>query len=115
VGESDTNLRQSTLDTLAFLASSEQQRAFAAKVYYEDYVGEFTCWWFDSFLPDNALSRRRYSPKEFDALLAFSAVFERRIRALGQRSRSIDELLAEPAWQLVIRDAAATRESLDRA
>ena len=100
------------MDTLAFLASPEEQRSFAAKVHYDDYVGEFACWWFDSFLPDNPLSRGRYSAAEFEALVAFSASLDKHLAALPTRPRSIDELLAEPIWALVVREASRTLNSV---
>ena len=49
---------------------------------------------------------RRLSAEEFEALLAFSERFEKHLAALPTRSRSIDELLAEPTWASVMRDAS---------
>jgi hypothetical protein len=52
MNETETNIRQSLLSTLSFLSSEAQQREFAAKVPYKSYAGEFACWWFDTFYPD---------------------------------------------------------------
>jgi hypothetical protein len=109
--ESDQSIRSALLSTLAFLASAEEQRGFAQKVEYEDYEGEFACWWFDEFYPDEPRALAMFTSGQLAALREFSAVFEACHTSLAHESFSIDQLLANSEWRAVI---ARARETLDR-
>src|SRR5258706_4357811 len=105
MSETDTNLRMSTFDTLAFLASPERQREFASRTYYADYVAEFSSWWFDSFMPDSAFTAERFSPGQLSVLRGFSSQFTDLLGHLGNEPRTIDVLLGHPSWDQVIAKA----------
>ena len=100
--ETDKNLRKATLDTLSFLASPEQQREFAAKVHYDNYPGEFACWWFDSFIPESPYTEKRYTNNELTVLHQFSQRLDELLKRLDDKPRTIDSLIGNPDWAEVI-------------
>lgn len=102
------DIRASLLTTLAFLASERQQREFAAKVPYASYQGEFACWWFDTFFPDEPEALEMFDLKQLDALRHFSAAFDSCLQAVGNGELSIESLLALDEWQTLISRAQQT-------
>jgi hypothetical protein len=105
--------RDSILGLLELIASSEEQRTFAAKVPYDDYASEFYCLWFDDFFhPDSDLAQRAFRPNELDILRSFSVIWEREDTVLGQNDRSIEELLANANWCSVIEAATQAKARL---
>ena len=110
--ETDANLRASTLDTLQFLASPTEQRRFAAKVFYENYAGEFACWFFDSFLPENPFTHARYTAQELSTLNDFSQRFDQLLQSLADRPLTINALLNDPQWREVVSAAQAACKPL---
>ena len=100
--ETESNIRESLLDTLPFLASEEKQREFAARVPYASYQGEFACWWFDTFFPEEPSALRMFSARQLATLRSFSEVFERNYAAIGNAEQSISELLRKPEWQAIV-------------
>ena len=98
--------RDSILGLLELIASSEDQRAFAGKIPYDDYASEFYCLWFDDvFHPDSDLAQRAFLPNELDTLRSFSVIWEREDTVLGQTDKSIEELLANANWCSVVEAA----------
>ena len=94
--ETESNIRESLLSTLSFLASKEEQIAFAAKVYYASYQVEFACWWFDTFYPEEPNSLVMFSEKQLAILKAFTLAFGTNIEALGSAEMSIEDLQCNP-------------------
>ena len=103
--EAETNIRQSLLDTLLFLASEEAQREFSKKRHYAAYQGEFACWWFDTFFPDEPDALRMFSGSELAILQEFSASFDQTLTAIGMSPLSIEELLAKVEWKTMVAEA----------
>lgn len=108
MAETLEDIRTSLLTTLAFLASEKQQREFAAKVPYASYHGEFACWWFDTFFPNEPEALEMFKLKQLDALRHFSAAFDRCLQAVGNDALSIESLLALAEWQTLISRAQQT-------
>ena len=69
----EDDIKESILRTLSFLASKDQQRKFAEKVYYDVYQDEFACWWFDTFFPEEHI----FSKDKKAILSDFSKKFDR--------------------------------------
>ena len=113
--ESDRNIRDSLLSTLKFLSSTDEQRSFAEEVRYEDYEGEFACWWFDTFYPDEPRSSVMFDVEQLAALREFTATFEASHLALGRQSFSINQLLARGEWQTLMTKARDTLHAVSRA
>jgi hypothetical protein len=109
--------RESCVNNLRFMASHDEQRDFAARVHYDDYEGEFSCWWFDDLVFDSLphgtdLIRRSFSSIELIALAKFTAIFEGLDHSLGNVDRTIDELLDNPDWLKVVEAAAEVLDSV---
>jgi hypothetical protein len=97
--ETQQNIRDSLLTTLAFLASESQQKEFAAKVHYDSYEDEFACWWFDTFFPDEPDALEMFTSKQLAALEAFSSAFDECLREVGCEARTIEQLQARIEWR----------------
>ena len=110
--ETEANIRRSILDTLRFLSSEAEQRTFASKVFYRSYQGEFACWWFDTFYPEDPSAHAMFSSHEFAVLKAFSLAFDQQLSAIGLGDIDIEQLLARPEWKLVIASAHDARAKL---
>jgi hypothetical protein len=100
--ETEQSIRESLLNTLAFLASESQQSDFAAKVDYKVYQDEFACWWFDTFYPDDPGAKAMFSESELEALRFFSNIFDKATRALQNRPLSIQDLQSTDEWRQVV-------------
>jgi hypothetical protein len=103
--KTEATIRESLLNTLSFLSSTSQQREFASKVPYDSYAGEFACWWFDTFYPDEPTAAVMFDPTELLALRAFSENFDRNLTALSDEGFSIDELQATAEWKAIVESA----------
>jgi|TARA_Y100001937_G_scaffold32313_1_gene46191 phage pi2 protein 07 len=106
-----SEFRNSCLDILSFLSSPPRQREFASKVEYIDYKSEFVCWWFDDLVMDSlpqgsGLISESFTADEKLILWEFTKLFERNIDSENQ---SIDELLKDPKWKVVM---VAAQEAL---
>ncbi len=110
--ESETSIRESLLSTLSFLASETKQQEFASKVFYQDYLGEFACWWFDTFYPDEPSTATMFEPNHVTALLSFSNEFERSIDALDSDGLTMPQLQSTVEWQNVVQAAKDAIASL---
>lgn len=106
--EAQENIRESLLTTLAFFASEKQQREFAAKVSYTSYQGEFACWWFDTFFPDNQGALEMFTPTQLSALRLFSRALDNCLRDIGNGTLAIEQLHALAEWQTLIAKAQET-------
>jgi len=108
------SLREGAINVLDFLASASRQRFFAAKVFYADYASEFFEWWFDDLgvPPRDELLQGAFNSTECAALERFSKTFEEADKELGEIDRSIDDLLALPAWRSVMKAAAEAHRAL---
>lgn len=102
------DFRESKIGILGFLASQSAQRDFAAKVSYDDYSSEFCCWWFDDFHPESSLFQTAFSSAEIKVLSEFTEKVDRIGLRLGQKNRSIGELLSCAEWQAVVTSAQKT-------
>ena len=107
VTETEVNIRESLLSTLSFLASPTQQAAFAAKVPYASYEGEFACWWFDTFFPEAPNARAMFTAEQLAELVAFSELFNHSLKVLLAETRSFEALQTHSEWKAVV--AAAQR------
>ena len=105
MNKTELNIRQSLLSTLTFLASEYQQLDFAAQVQYASYQGEFSCWWFDTFFPEEPEATRMFSSRQLSILTGFSEHFNRSLAELPSAPFSIQQLLATPQWKSVIAKA----------
>ncbi|WP_426663217.1 hypothetical protein [Rhodanobacter aciditrophus] len=110
--EAETNIRESLLSTLLFLASETQQREFAAKVFYASYSDEFASWWFDTFCPDEPSALHMFSEVQLATLRSFSATFDRNLAELRDGERTIEQLLQEPRWQSIVTSSRTTLAQL---
>jgi hypothetical protein len=106
--ETEANVRESLLKTLSFLASEPQQREFAERVSYASYQGEFACWWFDTFFPDEPSALHMFTAPQLTILKSFSEVFERNFEALGNAELPLVELHHRPEWRAIV---CAAREA----
>ena len=111
--ESEQSIRESLLNTLAFLSSVERQLQFAREVSYPSYQDEFACWWFDTFLPEEQSALNMFTRDQLDVLKCFSETFERESATVGSGPLSINELLASQAWGRVIESATRTQRVLE--
>lgn len=106
--ETQKNIRASLIDTLTFLASEPKQTEFAAKVHYDSYQGEFACWWFDTFSPDEPDVLEMFTSEQLDALRAFSGAFDECLRKVGFEAQTIEQLQARIEWQSLTSKAEET-------
>jgi len=106
--EAEANICRSLLDTLLFLASESAQREFAKKRHYASYQGEFACWWFDTFFPEEPSTLQMFTGNELVILRAFSESFDGTLTAIGMAPLSIEELLAKPEWKTMVAMASET-------
>src|SRR5437763_327952 len=104
----ETNMRDSLLNTLSLLASEAQLQEFAAKTPYDSFRGEFSCWWFDTFYSKEPSAGRMFSTNELVALSEFSQVFDKNLKALGNEHLTIEELQARAEWRAVLAKAQQT-------
>ena len=110
--ESESSIRESLLSTLSFLASEHEQLEFAAKVFYKDYLGEFACWWFDDFYPDEPSTAVMFEPNQVTALRSFSEEFERSITSIDSDGLTMQQLQSTVEWQNVVKAAEDAISSL---
>ena len=103
--ETEANIRKSLLDTLRFLASEAAQREFAEQKHYASYHGEFACWWFDTFFPNEPSAMRMFTEDEFGVLSVFSDRFDKNLKTIGLAPLPIGDLLAKKEWGAVIESA----------
>jgi len=106
--EAESNIRESLLDTLSFLASETKQREFAATVFYTSYQDEFAFWWFDTFHPDEPSALRMFNEAQLTILRSFSESFDGNLVELSDGERTIGQLLQESEWQCVVATARTT-------
>lgn len=106
--EAQQNIRESLLTTLSFLASIEEQRKFASKVFYSSYQDEFACWWFDNFLPDEPGAAEMFTPLQLVVLREFSRMFDTCLESIGSVVMDIDSLLQSSEWQALVAKAKET-------
>jgi hypothetical protein len=99
------SFRETRIGLLRFFADPVEQLSFAKATHYADYESEFFCWWFDDFHPDSELFSSAFSGGEIGVLSSFSAEWDRESACLGQKERSMDELLSTSSWNTVIEAA----------
>ena len=107
--------RNSCLDILSFLSSPSKQREFASKIEYIDYKSEFVCWWFDDLVMDSlpegtGLISESFDTKEKSILWEFTKFFDQN---LNNEDQSIEDMLSNPQWKLVIEFAQKTLNKID--
>ena len=110
--KSEVNIRDSLLSTLSFLASEQEQLEFASNTYYKDFVGEFACWWFDTFYPEEQSAGAMFSLNQINLLRHFSDVFKRGVDAIDSDGLSMMQLQNEVEWQAVMSAARDTISAL---
>jgi hypothetical protein len=112
--EAQENIRESLITTLMFLASETKQQEFAAKVPYASYQGEFACWWFDTFFPEEPGASEMFTPRQLVALNSFSATFDDCLKVVGNETFTIEQLQALTVWKgLIARARVALLEIND--
>ena len=106
--EAQQSIRESLLTTLSFLASVEEQREFASKVFYSSYQDEFAGWWFDNFLPDESGATEMFTPWQLVVLREFSHMFDTCLESLCAVVMDMDLLLQSSEWQALVAKAKET-------
>ncbi len=109
----ETNVRESLLDTLSFLASEERQLDFASKVFYEAYQEEWACWWFDAFSWEDSVALNIFSPSQLALVKQFTKAFDYALDRIGVNRRlTIAQLQAKPEWKTLVAKAMGISEEL---